>query len=313
MQSTLAHTSTRQSEAGSRRSVADSLREYGRGIAGGLLFSLPLLYTMEMWQAGITMHPLRLLAGAAATLVLLLGYNRYAGLREDAGWTEIAIDSVEELGLGLLLATIILLLLGRITAAMPINEIMGKIVVEAMTMAIGVSIGTAQLGGSGDAGEDDDQGDSGDDDQGDSGEDDDPPTFASQIVLGFCGAMLIASNVAPTEEIIKLAVELRPWYIVGLAGVSLLLAALILFFSGFHAADRVSPREGPLSIVTGAMVNYAIALAASAGALWFFDSLDGLGRTTGVAAVVVLGVASTLGASAGRLLIQAAGGEQGTS
>ncbi len=305
MQSTLAQTNTQQKETGSDRSVTDSLREYGRGIAGGLLFSLPLLYTMEMWQAGITMHPLRLLGGLAATLVLLLGYNRYAGLREDVGWTEIAIDSVEELGIGLLLATLILVMLGRITTSMPINEVMGKIVVEAMTMAIGVSIGTAQLGASDDSSEGDDQG--GDD------EEDATPTFASQVVLGFCGAMLIASNVAPTEEIIKLAVELQPWYVVGLALVSLLLAALILFFSGFHAADRVSPQQGPLSIVSGAMVNYAIALAASAGALWFFDSLDGLGYTTGIAAIVVLGVASTLGASAGRLLIQAASGEQGTS
>lgn len=304
MQSTLAQTSSRQ-KATSQRSVADSLREYGRGIAGGLLFSLPLLYTMEMWQAGITMHPLRLLGGVIATIVLLLGYNRYAGLREDAGWTEIAIDSVEELGLGFVLATVLLIMLGRITTAMPANEIMGKIVVEAMTMAIGVSIGTAQLGTSGDDTDGDAQG--GDD------EEDATPTFASQVVLGFCGAMLIASNVAPTEEIIKLAVELPPWYVVGLAAVSLLLAALILFFSGFHAADRVSPQQGPLSIVTGAMVNYAIALLASAGALWFFDSLSGLGTTTGMAAVVVLGVASTLGASAGRLLIQAASGEQGTS
>ncbi|KPV52379.1 hypothetical protein SE17_15870 [Kouleothrix aurantiaca] len=308
MQSTLAQTSTQQKEAGSHRSVAESLREYGRGIAGGLLFSLPLLYTMEMWQAGITMHPLRLLAGVAATIVLLLGYNRYAGLREDAGWTEIAIDSIEELGLGFVLAAAILAMLGRITTSMPTNEVMGKIVVEAMTMAIGVSIGTAQLGASDDSSDGDDQGDSADS-SGDDEKDDDPPTFASQVVLGFCGAMLIASNVAPTEEIIKLAVELRPWYVVGLAAVSLLLAALILFFSGFHAADRVSPQQGPVSIISGAMLNYAIALAASAGALWFFDSLAGLGYTTGVAAIVVLGVASTLGASAGRLLIQAAAGK----
>jgi len=31
------------------RSTAESLQEYGRGIAGGLMFSIPLLYTMEVW------------------------------------------------------------------------------------------------------------------------------------------------------------------------------------------------------------------------------------------------------------------------
>jgi hypothetical protein len=42
------------------RPVHKSLQEYARGIAGGLLFSLPLIYTMEVWWAGFTSHPMRL-------------------------------------------------------------------------------------------------------------------------------------------------------------------------------------------------------------------------------------------------------------
>jgi len=60
---------------------------------------------------------------------------------------EVAIDSVEEMGLGLLIAAFVLWLLGQITFDMTVNEILGKIIIEAMTVAIGVSIGTAQLGG----------------------------------------------------------------------------------------------------------------------------------------------------------------------
>lgn len=41
--------------------ISKSLQEYDRGIAGGLIFSLPLLYTMEVWQAGSAMQPERLL------------------------------------------------------------------------------------------------------------------------------------------------------------------------------------------------------------------------------------------------------------
>ena len=74
--------------------VAESLQEYGRGIAGGLLFSLPLLYTMEVWQTGLNAHPLRLLVAVAGTFLLLLGYNRHAGLRRDASMIEVVIDSV---------------------------------------------------------------------------------------------------------------------------------------------------------------------------------------------------------------------------
>ena len=65
------------------RPVSESLQEYARGLAGGLLVSLPLLYTMEVWWAGFTSHPWRLAAYVAATFVLLLGYNYFVGLRRD--------------------------------------------------------------------------------------------------------------------------------------------------------------------------------------------------------------------------------------
>ena len=51
---------TRQRHPSSdERPIAKSLQEYGRGIAGGMLFSLPLLYTMEVWWAGFSIHPWR--------------------------------------------------------------------------------------------------------------------------------------------------------------------------------------------------------------------------------------------------------------
>src|SRR5215210_2194471 len=130
-----------------QRPVSKSLQEYARGIAGGLLFSLPLLYTMEMWWAGFNLHPLRLLLYVIATYILLIGYNYFGGLRHDTGWADVLIDSVEELGLGLLISAAMLLTLGRVTFYMPVSEFIGKIVIEAMTVAIGVSVGTAQLGG----------------------------------------------------------------------------------------------------------------------------------------------------------------------
>src|SRR5688500_4882428 len=84
--------------------VHDSLREYGRGIAGGLLFSIPLLYTMEIWAGGLIVPSGRQLLLVAVTFLLLLGYNRFAGLHEDSSWTEVVIDSVEELGIGVLVS-----------------------------------------------------------------------------------------------------------------------------------------------------------------------------------------------------------------
>src|SRR5687767_12686296 len=136
------------------RTVTESLREYARGVAGGLLFSLPLLYTMEVWWAGFTAHPFRLAAYVAATFALLLGYNYFVGLRRDSCFSEVVIDSVEEMGLGLAVALLILWLLGRVTWGMPLEEAAGKVIIEAMTVAVGVSVGTAQLGGGGEGDED---------------------------------------------------------------------------------------------------------------------------------------------------------------
>jgi putative integral membrane protein (TIGR02587 family) len=273
-----------------------SLREYARGIAGGLMFSLPLLYTMEMWWAGFTSQPERLLLYVVVTFGLLVGYNRYAGLRRDASWLEVAIDSVEEMGLGLFVAGLMLFLLGQITSEMELNEIVGKIVMEAMTVAIGVSVGTAQLGGN--AGTDEE----------DKGVKKDSarrePDLGSQLVLALCGAVLFAANVAPTEEISLIAHSISSWRLIGLALLSIALGGLILFYSEFRGSQRFTSKTGAIHIISMTAVSYSIALLASFMILWFFGRLDGESLVTSIGQSVVLGVAGGLGASAGRLLLQ---------
>lgn len=294
-----------------RRSIADSTREYARGIAGGLLFSLPLLYTMEMWFAGLTARPSRLIVYVLVTYVLLLGYNRYAGLREDASFAEVAIDSVEEMGLGLVIATVVLWLCGRLTGEMTGAEIVNQIVVEAMTVAIGVSVGTAQLGGEGqsESGEQNDEDKSREDD--DSGKDDaerqspeDEVSFGGQLVIAMCGAVLFAANVAPTEEILVIAIESSPLKLLGLSVMSLIFGALILTYSEFHGASKFVRAGGARFVLMNAFITYAVALLASGLILWFFGRFDGESIEICVAQTVVLGVAGVLGASAGRLLLQ---------
>ncbi len=273
------------------RTVGESFREYGRGVAGGLLFSLPLLYTMEVWHAGFTMPPQRQLVYVLAALVMLLGYNRFAGLHPDSTWLEVAIDSVEEMGIGLLLSAVVLLLIGRIAAGQDTGEVVGRIVVEAVTVAIGVSVGTAQLGAGGE---------------------DTPPglnergrgSFGGQLTLALCGAVLFAANVAPTEEIVQIGLELSGFQLAGLGVATMVLGALILYFSDFYGARRWARAEGALGMVRGTVITYAVGLAASAGILWLFGRFDGVGPTAIVGQTVALGVASTIGASAGRLLLQ---------
>lgn len=276
------------------RPVSESLREYGRGVAGGLIFSLPLLYTMEMWFAGITAHPWSLVLYAVVTFILLLGYNRYAGMRHDADWTEVAIDSVEEMGIGLVLSAIALLVLGRITLDMPAHEMVGPIVVEAMTVAIGVSVGTAQLGSSNEREEG----------MGESGTSKDESRLGGQLAIAFCGAVLFAANVGPTDEIPILAGELSGWKLIALAGITIVIATVIVTHSGFRGSDQNPLVKGRWSILFVGLITYAVAICASAMILLFFGRFDGASVGMVVSQIVVLSAASALGASAGRLLLQ---------
>ena len=286
-----------------KRSITRSLQQYLRGIAGGLLFSLPLLYTMEVWWAGFITHPLRLLIYILASFTLLLGYNRYCGLRCDATPVDVAIDSVEEMGLGIVIAAFVLWLLNQITFDMAISEIVGKTTIEAMTVAIGVSIGTAQLG----IAQENQEGDTGmskdvppapflaEEDKGD---------FSGQLTIAMCGAVLFAANVAPTEEIIMIAAETTSAKLLAMALLSILIGALILFYIDFSGSQQFSKTRGIKSVVFGAVVTYAIALVASGAILWFFGRFDGIAPIACLSQTIVLGLGATLGASAGRLLLQ---------
>ena len=278
---------TRQRHA---RPLGESVREYGCGIAGGLLFSLPLLYTMEVWQSGALLSPARQLAAIGLTFGILLGYNRYAGLRPERSWQEILIEAVEELGLGLLLAAILLVLLHRITVAQHPTEAIGRIVMEGIGVAIGVSVGTAQLGTRSDE-------DARRSEQREIG-------FAGQLIIAFCGAVLLAANMAPTDEILQLAAESPAWKLVGIAVLSMLLGAFVLFFVDFRGSRRWSRADSFGAVARGTVITYATALAASALLLWLFGRFDDIPAPTVVGQTVVLGLASTLGASAGRLLLQ---------
>jgi putative integral membrane protein (TIGR02587 family) len=273
--------------------VAESLREYGRGFAGGLLFSLPLLYTMEVWWAGFIAGPGRLLVLLAITFVLLLAYNRFAGMRHDASWLEVAIDSVEELGLGLVTAAGMLFLLGRIGSHASWEESFGKIVVEAAVVAIGFSVGTAQLGVGSET---------------EGGMDERKPTpaveFLSQVTVALCGAVLFAANVAPTEEVLMIAVEQGPLRTLGIAALSIAVATIVLSFIEFAGARSIVHVGGKGEIVVASAITYAVALAVSAMFLWFFGRFAGMALDVSLRQVVVLALPASLGASAGRFLLQ---------
>lgn len=271
-------------------STSESLQEYARGIAGGFLFSLPLLLTHEIWTVSVTASPARLAVGLLATFVLLCGYNAYAGLRYDSTLGEVLIDSVEELGIGLGLGAAILLLFGRIGPASGLSEALGPVLMEGLFVAVGVSVGTAQLTGSGGA------------DRGMGRTRDE--TISGELVLACCGAMLIAANVAPTNEVLLVASEMSAVHLLLTVALSLMLAGTVLYFSNFTGSSRFAGVRGLFGALHGTAITYAAALVVSAAILWFFGQLRQHPLALQVAQCVVLGLVATLGAAAGRLFFK---------
>lgn len=272
------------------RPVRKSLQEYARGVGGGLLFSLPLFYTMEMWAIGAGASPLRLAAFVVGTFALLIAYNRYAGIHGSHRALDDVLESVEELGLGLLVAAGLLAVLGRFPEPLLSADALGILTLEGMVAAIGVSVGTAQLGQSPD-------GDSGGGTETSSARE--PRSIGGEVTVALCGAFLIASNVAPTEEVLLLGSEAGAGRLVAIVVLSVAVGGGLLYVSAFRGSRRFAGSSmGP---VRGTILTYAVAVAASAAMLAVFGQAGGGGAVLGP--LVVLSFPAMLGASAGRLLL----------
>ena len=254
------------------------------------MFSLPMLYTMEVWWSGFLMSSLRILLLLGFTVLILLAYNTFAGVRSDETFWGVVIDSVEELGIGLLISTAVLSTLGRIEFGDAPREILGKIVVEAMLVAIGVSIGTAQLG------------DNDDESGGIEGEDGEPQSILSRLSMAACGAVIVVSNIAPTEEIVVLGLECDSRHFLVMVFVSLVLASTALSFSQLMGRSGDGPRWFRYGL--GTCMTYAVTLMISALILWLFGRFDGRDFQECLDLTVVLALPGSIGASMGSLLLK---------
>lgn len=179
---------------------------------------------------------------------------------------------------------------------MGLDEIMGKVTVEAMAVSIGVSIGTAQLGAE----------TRGDEEQGNLNykPEDSRTSRLGTAVLALYGAVVVGSNVAPTEEITEIAVEASPLRILVMVIISLILSITVIYFSDFRGSAREKPKNMVYQVLFDACLSYLITLASSAFILWFFGRFDNVSLQIAFAQCVVLGVIASLGASAGTLSIK---------
>src|SRR5687768_17865544 len=86
-----------------------------RGIAGGAIVGMPLLYTMEMWWHGMVLSEWHLLGLLAAILLVNTLFSFFVGLREEYTLPGALCDAVTASGIAILLSSLVLWLIGELS------------------------------------------------------------------------------------------------------------------------------------------------------------------------------------------------------
>jgi putative integral membrane protein (TIGR02587 family) len=259
-----------------------------RAFGGAIIFGLPLFMTMEMWSLGFSMDPLRLALFLVLMVPVLGALAYYAGFEESFGWRDFVLSAFVAYAVGFVAAAAVLILLGVIVPRMAAQEIVGKISLQAVPASIGAMLARSQLG-SRDEEEDEEQR---------------RETYGGELFLAGVGALFMAFNVAPTEEVVLIAQMMTGWHAVALAGVSLCVMHAFVYAMEFRGQTRLAPEIPAWSeFLRLTVVAYAIALLICLYVLWTFGRSDGLALNELLMQTVVLGLPAAVGAAAARLIL----------
>ena len=258
--------------------------DFMRGVSGGVILGLPLVYTQEIWLHGATLPPPGIFGLLVVSFGMNLALSRFVGF--ERGRTHRPLeDAIVGFGSSFLLAAGLLFLLDRIEPSMPAYNIVGIISLASVPTSLGFALGNALAPRGGGEGTDEMKGHSG------------------ELLAAGAGAVVLSLNIAPTEEPILLAYQLDPIRLVVIVAVSLGLSFLIVFYAEFGGrAGRTASPGAIQSPTIETMLAYLAALVVAGLLLAAFGELDGANGAS-LAEVVVLGFPASMGAALGRLVV----------
>jgi putative integral membrane protein (TIGR02587 family) len=220
----------------------------------------------------------------------LIGLSYFAGFERTFSWKEDAMDAFAAFGVGILTSAAMLALLAVITFDMTWGEIVGKVALQSVPASIGAMLGRKQLGGGQDTQAEEER-------KAEAG-------YGGELFLMLAGALFLALNVAPTEEMILIAYQMSPWHTLALGFLSIILLHVLVYTVGFSGQE--SRPEGGTFLSTFfhfTLAGYGIALLISFYVLWTFGRTEDVAPTEIANMVVVLGFPASLGAATARLVI----------
>lgn len=266
----------------------------GRAFAGALLFALPMFMTMEMWELGFYMDRFRLLILLVLNIPLLVILSDRVGFEETMTWKDAGRDAAIAFAIGIVTSCTILIVTGVLKFDQSISEIIGKIAVQSVPASIGALLGRSQLNG----------------DMDNSDRDDDDPVqdnatdYSGELFLMAVGALFLGLNVAPTEEMILLSYKMSPLHVLCAICLSLIVMHAFVYAVSFKGGHEIGDDVPAWHIVIRfTLPGYIIALLVSAYTLWTFQRFDDMFMGQMLSTTIVLGLPSSIGAAAARLIL----------
>lgn len=271
-----------------------------RAASGGFLFGIPLLYTMEVWWIGSQLSPPIMLVILFVTFIIVFLLNRTAGFRKTKSkqLLDNIIDSVEAMTIGIVCAALLLILFREIKVGTSLNEALGKIILESVSFSLGAALADGFLSG-------DRWSFSDSEDDSKKSKSDSLNATISDIGATLIGAIIIASNIAPTDEIPLLNAAASPPELLAIIVASLLISYVIVFEAGFTTQQKRHQQKGIFQRpISETVASYLISLVATACMLFFFNRLTFEDPwTLWLSYTIILGLPASIGGAAGRIAI----------
>ncbi|MBF2005906.1 MAG: TIGR02587 family membrane protein [Chlorogloeopsis fritschii C42_A2020_084] len=283
---------------------ASEMNDIIRGACGGFLFGIPLLYTMEVWWIGSLAKPSILMFAIALTFIIVFLLNRTEGFRRRRHGSrpyEAITDTVEAMAIGIACSAFILLLLQELTPQTSLKEMLGKITFESVPFTFGVALANQFLG---DTRNGNTEGQKSRQANKKNNNSNLHATFAD-IGATVIGAIVIAFNIAPTDEIPMLAAAVSPPWLLATMAASILISYAIVFEAGFSDQQKRRQQQGIFQRpISETVASYLVSLLAAALMLWFFQKLTLSDPwTMWLNHTLLLGLPATIGGAAGRLAV----------
>lgn len=266
--------------------------EFAKGLAraygGAVIFALPLLMTMEMWWFGFHMEPGRLLLLLVVFFPFLVALSWHSGFEPTFSWRDDVVDALVAFAVGVSASLVVLALLGEIGRDTAPSEVVGKVSLQAIPASMGALLAQTQFGER----EPQRQARGG------------STGYAIDLFIMAVGALFLAFNLAPTDEMVMIAARIDEWHAIVLMLLSVAIMEAFVYSLSFRGTvQRPAHAPGWSLFLRFTVVGYALALLLSAYMLWSFGRLDGLALMPALKAVAVLGFPAAVGAAAARLIL----------